>query len=59
MKDSSKEKIEELEKLGVADHKWLLENKILLAWIPLDKLEEVACLECIARISAPTYSTKR
>lgn len=55
LKDGNKERLAEFEKLGLADHMWLVQDKILIGWIPLAKLEEIAKLELVSRISAPDY----
>lgn len=56
VKDASPEKLAEFDKLGVTDREWALEGRILIARIPLDKLEDVAVLDIVARIAAPSYA---
>lgn len=56
VKDGSKEKLAELEKLGLVDHAWARPGKILIGWIAISKLEDFAQAEFVARVSPPTYS---
>lgn len=56
IKDASAEKLDQLEKLGLVDRTWALQDRIILGWIPLAKLEEFAQLDFVTRIAAPDYS---
>lgn len=57
-KDAPKDALTQLEKLGLKDSAWLQKDKILMGWIPVDKLKEIADLAFVAHISPPIYSEK-
>ncbi len=56
LKSAGKEKVAQIEKLGFSDHAWALQDRVLIGWVPIDKLEELAKLEFIARITCPDYT---
>ncbi len=58
LKPDSRDKLPDLEKLGLAGHTWLIKEKTLIGWIPISKLEEIALLEYVARLSVPSYAAQ-
>ena len=47
--------IKKLEEAGLEDHQWALEGKMLIGWVDIDKLADVARLDLVARMTLPDF----
>lgn len=59
LKAGSGDALAELEKLGLARHEWIQKGKILVGWLPVDKLLDAAKLESVVSIAPPAYAAKK
>ena len=56
--DAPKDALAQLKKLGLKDDSWISKDSILIGWVSIEKLREIAKLEFVLRISPPIYAGK-
>jgi len=56
LKGDAKDKLAQIETLGLTDYTWALEGRMLVGWAPIAKLEELARLDFVTRIAPPDYA---